>query len=335
VRLRQEKAWILAKKNGARGNRALNPVFGPAGILWFKGAKGEGGSLTGRRLIGFLTLAVLVTALVCGCRVVQRPGPVEPRAPEPKPPVEAPKPPEKMSVAVYYLKMTANDTYLVREVHEVPRTLGVAEAALQELITGTPKTPGAFKVLPPKTRIRGISIGEGLATVDFSREVLEANVGAAGEALGIQSIVNTLTEFPAIKRVAFRVEGRLDEAARQWWGHVGLYQQPFTRNLSKVYEPAIWVYRPQPNQRVTSPLLVTGSARVFEATVQARLLTEGGSVLARGFGTATAGAPERGDFEIRLEFSSPAADKGWLEVFWISPKDGSELDKVRLPVRFK
>jgi hypothetical protein len=291
--------------------------------------------LTGRYLIRFLTLAVLIAALVCGCRVMQRPEPVEPRAPEPEPPVEEQKPPPKMPVAVYYPKMTADDAYLVREVHEVPRTLGVAEAALQELITGTPQTPGAFKVLPPKTRIRGINIKEGLATVDFSREVLEANVGAAGEALGIQSIVNTLTEFPTIERVAFKVEGRLDNSAMQWWGHVGLYDQPFERNLSKVYEPAIWVYRPQPGQKVASPLYVTGSARVFEGTVQARLLAGDDRVLARNFGTATAGAPERGDFEIILRFETPDAGKGWLEVFSQSPRDGSEENKVRVPVRFR
>lgn len=289
--------------------------------------------MTGRYLIRFLTLAVLIAALGCGCRFVQRPESVEPRTPEP--PVEGQQPLPKTPVAVYYPKMTADDMYLVREVHEVPRALGAAEAALQELITGIPQTPGAFKVLPSKTRIRGISIKEGLATVDFSREVLEANVGAAGEALGIQSIVNTLTEFPAIRRVAFKVEGRLDNAAMQWWGHVGLYDQPFERDLSKVYEPAIWVYRPQPGQKVASPLHVTGSARVFEGTVQARLSTEGGSILARNFGTATAGAPERGDFEIILRFEMPDTAEGWLEVFSQSPRDGSEENKVRVPVRFR
>lgn len=242
--------------------------------------------------------------------------------------------PEKLQVVVYYVKMKDGDTYLVREVHTVAATSDVARAALEELIHGTPHTEGAFRVLPPDTRVRSVKIAGGLATVDFSREVLYANVGAAGEAMGIQSIVNTLTELPGVQQVRFLVEGGLDERAREWWGHVGLYEQPFKRNLDVVREPVIWVSSPRPGAVVTSPLEVRGSAQVFEGTVNLRLVTEDGRRLAETFTTATAGAPGRGDFQARLVFTPPPRGKGYLEVFWLSPKDGSELDKVRVPVRF-
>lgn len=252
---------------------------------------------------------------------------------------EKPKPqplePQVRRVAVYYLKMTERDTYLVREVHEVEATEKEAvRAALEELIHGTPRTPGAFRVLPPDTRVRSVSIADGLATVDFSHEVLGANVGVHGEALGIQSIVNTLTEFPQVKRVRFMVEGAVDERAREWWGHVGLYEQPFERNLHNVWEPAIWVTSPAPGARVKSPLEVRGSARVFEGTVNLRLVDQDGKRLAETFTTATDGAPGRGDFVTSLTFTPPRGEKGYLEVFWQSPEDGSEQGKVRVPVRF-
>ncbi|MEW6447767.1 MAG: Gmad2 immunoglobulin-like domain-containing protein [Bacillota bacterium] len=291
------------------------------------------------RLVLLMTLLLLLSMTV-GCKSAERPGADKPGADKPpgtaspKPPVNEPARPAKMPVAVYYLKTTPQEMYLVREVHFVPRTGSAPEAALRELVSGQPETKGAYRVLPPGTKILGIEIKNGLATVDFSREVLQANVGATGEALGIQSIVNTLTEFPEIKEVAFKVEGKLDEAARNWWGHVGLYGQPFTRHLFKVYEPAIWIYHPQPDQKVTSPLSVTGSARVFEGNVMVRLLTEDDRVLARNFGTATKNAPERGDFKIDLKFNSPGKGKGWVEAFSESPEDGSEMDKVRVPVTF-
>lgn len=202
------------------------------------------------------------------------------------------------------------------------------------MINGVPTTPGASTVIPLGTKVLGLKVDKGLATVDFSREVLKANVGSAGEALGIQSIVNTLTEFPGIDRVAFTVEGKVDEQARDWWGHVGLYDQPFKRNLSVVWEPVIWVTSPQPGDKVSSPLKVTGTARVFEATVNLRVLDKDGNKLAETHTMATAGAPERGLFEATIEFPKPSSAQGYVEVFWYSPKDGSELDKVRVPVKF-
>jgi len=239
---------------------------------------------------------------------------------------------QKTNVTVYYVKMTSDDAYLVREVHQVPYTKEVIKAALEELISGDPFTPGAARVLPPATKIRGITVRDGLATVDFSRDVLRANVGASGEALGIQSIVNTITEFPGIQKVSFLVEGKLSQEAQNWWGHVGLYSQPFTRDVSKVYEPAIWVTTPTPGQKVSSPLEIRGSARVFEAMVCARLSDDSGKEIADGFAASAQGAPGRGEFILTMNFQAMPPGNGKLEVFWKSSKDGKELDKVVIPV---
>jgi len=282
---------------------------------------------TGRK-IGFILIMVLALGLFTGCSLSGKKN-----APDnvPGPENQVTPSEQKLNVAVYYVKMTAGDSYLVREVHEVPFTKEVARAALEELINGNPETPGAFKVLPPATSVRGVSIRNGLAVVDFSREVLQANVGAMGETLGIQSIVNTLSEFPAVQKVSFLVDGRLDPETRDWWGHVGLYRQPFTRDLSRVYEPKIWVTKPVPGQKVNDPVEIKGSAMVFEGTVNVRLKDEGGKILATGFTTASEGMG-RGDFELKMPFAVPPVGKGSLEVFWASPKDGSELDKVVVPV---
>lgn len=241
---------------------------------------------------------------------------------------------ETMNLPIYYVKFKENDAYLVREIHQVPYNEDGPGAALNELISGSPITEGTVKILPPATRLLGIDIRDGLATVNFSSDVLNANVGSAGEMLGIQSIVNTLTEFPQIREVSFLVEGKADGRAKDWWGHVDLYDQPFKRNLEKVYEPAIWVTHPVAGQIAGVPLLLKGSARVYEGTVSARLLDSENKIIAEGRATASCSAPGRGDFEMKLTYTSPGKGHGILEVYWVSPKDGSQLDTVRIPIEW-
>jgi predicted small secreted protein len=277
-------------------------------------------------IIAVMAMFLLTSAILAGCSKNNNTTPGGQNGIQP--------PEQKLSLVVYYVKLTENDTYLVREVHQVSQTQDAVKAALEELINANPVVPGAARVLPQATKINSINIKDGLATVDFSRDVLRANVGASGEAMGIQSIVNTLTEFPEIKKVSFTVEGKTDEQTMDWWGHVGLYGQPFSRDLSTVYEPAIWVTSPVPGQKVTFPVEVTGSARVFEAAVSIRLVDDSGIIIAEGFTTATEGAPGRGDFKHQLAFSAASPGKGALEVFWTSPKDGEILDKVSVPVNW-
>ena len=278
-------------------------------------------------LLGFVLVLSLIMA-ACS--------PQLPDSPDTQPPPDDDPPAvQEVPVAVYYVKMTDSGAYLVREVHAVTMEKRIDIAVLEQLIHGEPVTEGAYRVLPPDTKVLDIAVVDGLATIDFSREVLNANVGAAGEALGIQSIVNTLTELPEIEQVMFLVEGDLDERAQDWWGHIGLAElQPIERDLSMVWEPAIWVNEPQPGIEVNSPLTVQGSARVYEATVNLRLIDRDGEVLVDTFTTATAGGPARGEFEAVLEFPAPSTGEGRIEVFWISPKDGSEQDKVNIPVKF-
>jgi len=97
----------------------------------------------------------------------------------------------------------------------------------------------------------------------------------------------------------------------------------------------ISVTAPAPYARITSPVAVSGEARVFENVVNVRLRDEDGRVLADTF--TTADAPDIGQFgpfSISLSFDAPTGTVGTLEVFWQSPRDGSETDTVTIPVRF-
>lgn len=74
---------------------------------------------------------------------------------------------------------------------------------------------------------------------------------------------------------------------------------------------------------------------MFEATVSFRLRDSNGNILAQGFTMATNGAPERGEFSAELIFDSASAGKGQIEVFEVSMKDGSDINKVIIPIEWK
>ncbi len=287
------------------------------------------GNKTVAVILSIATLLILF--LLTSCYSSSKAKPTEETG-EPPARVENAPPEQKLNMVVYYVKMTEKDAYLVRETHQVPHTVEVAKAALEELINVDPTTPGAMRVLPPATKIRGISIRDGLATVDFSREVLRANVGASGEVLGIQSIANTLTELPGIQKVSFLVEGKINQETRDWWGHVGLYDQPFSRDLSKVYEPAAWVIQPEPGRKISSPLEVRVSVRVFEGTVNARLVDNAGQLVAEASKTTDLSTKSREEFVISMPFNAASPGQGVLEVVWKSQKDDKIMDKVAVPV---
>ncbi len=241
---------------------------------------------------------------------------------------------ENMHIGVYYVKYTSKDTYLVREEHTIPNTNDALKTAVQELIKVKPQTEQAVNVIPYNTTVLGVKVKNATAVVNFSKEILDANIGSEGEVLGIQSIVNTLTEFPSVEAVSFQVEGTSEGRAKEWWGHYGLYSQPFTRDVSEVYEPAIWVTHPQPNQVTGVPLLVKGSARVWEGKISVQVVDENNNILAKKHGSATQNAPERGDFEMSIKFDPPKDGKGELQVFGRNPNNGSDLIKVSVPVNW-
>jgi hypothetical protein len=76
---------------------------------------------------------------------------------------------------------------------------------------------------------------------------------------------------------------------------------------------------------------VTGQARVWEATYHYRIKA-GNKELIEGYGTATVGAPEWGDFKKIIKVSKKKCKKLTLELFEISQKDGTEINKLTIPL---
>lgn len=97
----------------------------------------------------------------------------------------------------------------------------------------------------------------------------------------------------------------------------------------------IVVYEPDANEPVGLPMVITGKARVFENQFAYRLTDGNGTELVEGI--ATADAPDIGqfgEFTITANYAEPTTATGTLEVFQYSAMDGSEVDKVTIPVTF-
>ncbi|MBI2621097.1 MAG: Gmad2 immunoglobulin-like domain-containing protein [Candidatus Levybacteria bacterium] len=97
----------------------------------------------------------------------------------------------------------------------------------------------------------------------------------------------------------------------------------------------IEILSPRSGDTVGSGFAVKGNARTFESNVVIRLLDSEGNVLIETYTTANApDAGQFGPFEKVLEFQTDDS-AGTLDVFQYSAKDGSEIDKVTIPVIFK
>jgi len=96
----------------------------------------------------------------------------------------------------------------------------------------------------------------------------------------------------------------------------------------------IKLFSPAPGARVSPGFVLAGLANVFEGTVNFRLLTAAGDVLIpESYTTAAMG--DWGPFREELRYDLPAGvaeTEGVLEVYWISPMDGSRLDLITVPL---
>ncbi|NLJ56889.1 MAG: hypothetical protein GX334_07565 [Firmicutes bacterium] len=119
---------------------------------------------------------------------------------------------EDLPVGVLYPRLYLVDgkkEYLLPVTVALPWTEGVAKATLNKLIEGpTPAQEmryGLNSPLPPATKVRGLAIREGLAKLDLSADFLDYDPGE--ERFVLNSVLFTLLQFPAVKKVQLLVEG--------------------------------------------------------------------------------------------------------------------------------
>ena len=129
--------------------------------------------------------------------------------------------PEEKNVRIYLVKLNeeSEKMYLAPVGRKVSGG-SVLENTIQELIKGptaSEKKKGMLTAVPPSLRVNGVKIRNNVAEIDFNGAIEQ---GAAGNVLinRIDQIVYTATQFPNVRSVVIKINGR----ARQTLGTDGL-----------------------------------------------------------------------------------------------------------------
>lgn len=209
-----------------------------------------------------------------------------------------------VSLEVWYTK--GESLYLSQV--GVPSTQRVGAAALEWLLRG-PAEQGVGTAIPTGTRLLGLEINEGIATVDLTSEFEEGG-GSLSMTMRLAQVVYTLTQFPTIDGVRFKLDGQEVDV---FSGEGIVLDSPVTRSAYEELVPVIVVETPRPGA-VSSPVTVSGTANVFEANVTVIILDASGNELARTFTTATCGTGCRGDFSVDVAYEVDSAQRGTIVV---------------------
>ncbi|NLU11166.1 MAG: hypothetical protein GXW90_09595 [Tepidanaerobacter acetatoxydans] len=163
-----------------------------------------------KKLIYWLIIFILLTSFTMGCDLFKR-------EQLQKEVTETAKEPEQAAShlrrTVFYFVNEHN--FLVPVTRDIPWVEGIGKAALENLIDNAElraelAEKGLRPTLPEGTRVLGMSINDGLAKVDFNANFLQFSDKTA-EQNAINSVVYTLTEFPAIKQVQILIDGKVLE----------------------------------------------------------------------------------------------------------------------------
>jgi hypothetical protein len=316
---------LQAHLNGQHGQRTITALGTLLVVVGLGGCVAGGGDL-----------GSVAPPLGSGGPSLDLPSP-EATAWNPSPGASAPAaspgaPAETTTVRAYFMLGSHTGTGgLVPVLRVIPKTQAVGAAAITELLAGPAGSeltadPAMFTDIPTDTRFLGLTIDNGVATVNLSGEFAAGGTSATiNQRYG--QVVYTLTQFPTVKGVLFQVDGAPSPAVLQ----TGPIQRAATRNDFVDLLPPIWVDRPAWGGALASPAQISGLANVFEAQFRIQLIM-GAAVLADAPVHAACGTGCWGAFNVTLQYAAPIAGWGTLRVFEESAKDGSRINVVDYPV---
>ena len=257
-----------------------------------------------RRLALLPLLAVLALLPGCGGDTdddTASPGGTTPTGTAPTTATDPEPEPAQSRVAVYFLR----DEKLGVGARQAEGE-AVARAALEALLEGPSeeeREAGLTTAIPDGTELLDLAVADGTATVDLS-DAFDDGGGSASMQARVAQVVATLTQFPTIERVAFRLDG---EPVTAIGGEGVIVDPPLGREDIEAQTPAILVESPAVGEVVASPLTIRGTANTFEATFRVSVTDANGSTLYDSFVTATSGSGVRGTFDETFELAGDAA----------------------------
>lgn len=216
----------------------------------------------------------------------------------------------------------------------IPTTQQVGAAAMRALLEGPTEVErayGAVSNIPEGTTFLGLTIDDGIATVDLSKEYSSGG-GSLSMFTRLAEVVFTLTQFPTVEGVSFKLDG---EPIDVLGGEGIIIDHPLTRADFEDLSPAILVESPTLGDTVSSPLRVTGTANVFEAVFNIEIVDWDGLIIADEIAQATSGTGTRGTFDETVSFKVDKPGIGALIVSSESAKDGARINVVEIPFQLE
>jgi Immunoglobulin-like domain of bacterial spore germination/Sporulation and spore germination len=201
-----------------------------------------------------------------------------------------------------------------------PRTVATSKLALTKLVDGptvAEVAAGVGNAIAPGSAFIIEGISRGVETIDFPAAFYQG--GPDVTRLRQAQVVYTLTQFPTVSRVGFRNSGTPTGAPAGRADYADLL-------------PAIIVTSPVIGELVTSPVTITGTANVFEATVSIGIIDARGVEIANTFTTATCGTGCRGAYTASVGYELDSPQRGTVQMYEVSAKDGSRVNVVNIPV---
>ena len=210
---------------------------------------------------------------------------------------------------------------------------GVAAAAMELLLAGPNSKQaeqGLSSSIPVGTKLRGVAIEDGVATVDLSPEFASGG-GTLSMTSRVAQVVFTLTQFPTVTQVLFEIEG---EPLDVLGGEGIILEHSRTRPDQELFAPQVLVESPTWGEAVplASALRVTGTANTFEAEFQLEIANATGKILRTERVMATSGSGTRGTFDATISLSGLAPGDAFLVASYLSAKDGSRVVVVEVPI---
>ncbi len=245
--------------------------------------------------------------------------------------------PEVSNVRLYFIAPGGGnegraEPFLVSIERELPSTPQIAHATLRALIDGPSDADrdlidDVSTAVPGETLLLGVTIDDGVATVDLSREY-ESGGGSLSMFSRLAQVVYTVTQFPTVDAVRFELDG---QPVTVFSGEGIVLDGPVSREDYLDLLPGVFVDVPPAGAEVSSPLRITGKAAVFEATFQYRLEAADGTVLTEDFAMTDNGVGW-GDIDITIRYDVDTRQDGTLTVWEYSARDGSVQSERTTPL---
>lgn len=248
---------------------------------------------------------------------------------QPSPPASSPPAGSTIVRAYFHLGGDVQAEGLVAVLRVVPESQAVARAAILELLSGlegreTWDGAGLSSAIPAGTDLLGLSIEDGIATVDLSDE-FESGGGSASAMMRLAQVTYTLTQFPTVERVSFKINGR----AVTVFGSEGIVLDgPVARDAYLDLISSIWVDRPAWGAALNNPGRVTGLSNVFEAQFHIAVLDNDGLAIFDQPVMATCGTGCWGTFDLTIAYDVARPQWGALRAYNYSAADGS-IETIR------